>query len=139
MIQHSWLIPVLPALSYAVIIIFTRRFKVLSALVSIFTMGACFAISLGVFFELLGRAATDRVVSLSWTWIEIAPWSAHAGVLIDPLSANMLLVVTGVSLLVQVYSWGYMHEDERVSTYFSYLSLFTASMLGLVVSNNFLQ
>jgi NADH-quinone oxidoreductase subunit L len=61
------------------------------------------------------------------------------GVLIDPLTVNMLLVVTLVSLLVQVYSWGYMHGDERFSTYYSYLSLFTASMLVLVVSNNYLQ
>src|SRR5258708_31194170 len=51
----------------------------------------------------------------------------------------MLLVVTLISLLVQIYSWGYMHDEERFSSYYSYLSLFTASMLLLVVSNNFLQ
>src|SRR5581483_2880328 len=139
MIQNSWLIPLLPALAYAVIIIFTRRSKVISAGLSILTMGVCFVFSIGVFNELIHLDPVSRSVSLGWTWLKIAPWEAHVGVLIDPLTSNMLLVVTLVSLLVQIYSLGYMHDDERFSTYYSYLSLFTASMLLLVVSNNYLQ
>src|SRR5581483_9748855 len=139
MIQNSWLIPLLPALAYAVIIIFTRRSKVISAGLSILTMGVCFVFSIGVFNELIHLDPVSRSVSLGWTWLKIAPWEAHVGVLIDPLSANMLLVVTLVSLLVQIYSLGYMHDDDRFSSYYSYLSLFTASMLLLVISNNYLQ
>src|ERR1035441_7534643 len=139
MIQVSWLIPVLPALAYAFTIIFTRKSKVLSAIISILTMAACFLLSLGVFAELFRLDPASRSVTLGWTWLQIPPWNAQVGVLIDPLTVNMLLVVTLVSLLVQVYSWGYMHGDERFSTYYSYLSLFTASMLVLVVSNNYLQ
>lgn len=139
MIQYSWLIPVLPALSFTVIAIFMRRYRSISALLSIFTMAVCFLLSVGILLELLAKAPVDRVVSLNWTWIRIAPWEATVGVLIDPLCVNMLLVVTLISLLVQIYSWGYMHEDERFASYYSYLSLFTASMLLLVVSNNFLQ
>jgi NADH-quinone oxidoreductase subunit L len=139
MIQCSWLIPLLPALAYTIIILFTRRFRILSALLSILTMAGCFVLSCGILLELLAKTPTDRIISLSWTWIQVAPWEARVGVLIDPLSANMLLVVTLISLLVQIYSWGYMHEDERFSSYYSYLSLFTASMLLLVLSNNFLQ
>ncbi|HEY5039037.1 MAG TPA: NADH-quinone oxidoreductase subunit L, partial [bacterium] len=139
MIQLSWLIPVLPTLAFVVIVIFTRRYRVISGLLSILTMAGCFALSCGILLELLAKAPADRVISITWTWLEIQPWSANAGVLIDPLSVNMLLVVTLISLLVQIYSWGYMHEDERFSTYYSYLSLFTASMLLLVVSNNYLQ
>ena len=138
-IQYSWLIPALPALAYAVIVVFTKRYRALSALLSIGTMGFCFALSAAICLEVMGLDPAARTISLSWTWLEIPPWSAHAGVLIDPLSVNMLLVVTLVSLLVQVYSWGYMHEDERFASYYSYLSLFTASMLLLVVSNNYLQ
>jgi NADH-quinone oxidoreductase subunit L len=139
MIQNSWLIPLLPALTFVVIVVFLRRFKGLSALLSIGTMSFCFVLSCGVLMELLAKAPADRVISIPFTWMAIQPWSASVGVLIDPLCSNMLLVVTGVSLLVQIYSWGYMHDDERVATYFSYLSLFTASMLLLVVSNNYLQ
>ena len=58
------------------------------------------------------------------------------GLLLDPLSSIMLVVVTSVSLLVQIYSVGYMHDDKSYSRYFAYLSLFTASMLGLVLAIN---
>ncbi len=129
----------MPALAYVVIILFTRRSRILSGLISIFTMAICFAFSVGILLELLAKAPADRSIPLSWTWLEIPPWSANVGVLIDPLCVNMLLVVTLISLLVQIYSWGYMHDEERFSSYYSYLSLFTASMLLLVVSNNFLQ
>src|SRR6185295_1499919 len=139
MIQYSWLIPVLPALTYGVIILFTRRFRTLSGLLSVVTMAFCFALSVGIFMEYSKWDPATPLPSLSWTWLQIAPWNAQVGVLIDPLTINMLLVVTFISLLVQIYSWGYMHEDERFSTYYSYLSLFTASMLLLVVSNNYLQ
>jgi NADH-quinone oxidoreductase subunit L len=139
MIQFSWLIPVMPALAYAVIVLFTRRSKMISSGISILTMTACFILSIGVFQELIKLDPATRTISFSWAWLQIAPWVAHVGVLIDPLSANMLLVVTLVSLLVQVYSLGYMHDDERFSVYYSYLSLFSASMLLLVVANNYLQ
>ncbi|HUO58072.1 MAG TPA: NADH-quinone oxidoreductase subunit L [bacterium] len=139
MIANSWLIPVLPALAFAVIAIFTHRFRALSALLSIGTMLVCFLISCGILLETLAKAPADRTVSIPFTWLQIPPWTANVGVLIDPLSVNMLLVVTLVSLLVQIYSWGYMHDDERFATYYSYLSLFTSSMLILVVSTNYLQ
>ncbi len=129
----------MPALAYAVIILFTRRSKVLSGLISILTMAACLGLSVGILIEVLAKAPADRVISISWSWLEIPPWTAHVGVLIDPLSVNMLLVVTLISLLVQIYSWGYMHGEVRFSSYYSYLSLFTSSMLLLVLSNNFLQ
>jgi NADH-quinone oxidoreductase subunit L len=139
MIDYSWLIPVLPALTFVAIALFTRRYRVVSGLLSISVMTVCFALSCVILMELLAKAPDARTISIPWTWLSIQPWTANVGVLIDPLSADMLLVVTLISLLVQVYSWGYMHEDERFSTYYSYLSLFTASMLLLVVSNNYLQ
>lgn len=139
MIQYSWLIPAMPVLSYVLIVLFTKRSKALSAGISILTMLSCFAISVGVLLELSKLDPVNRVISFGTTWLQIAPWQANVGILIDPLSVNMLLVVTFISLLVQIYSLGYMHDDERFSIYYSYLSLFTASMLLLVVSNNYLQ
>src|ERR1035438_2682225 len=139
MIQYSWLIPALPALAYVFIVLFAKRSRVLSAGISIATMAFCFLFAVDILFELLKLDPINRVITFSATWLQISPWQANVGVLIDPLSSNMLLVVTLISLLVQIYSLGYMHDDERFSVYYSYLSLFTSSMLLLVVSNNYLQ
>jgi NADH-quinone oxidoreductase subunit L len=74
-----------------------------------------------------------------YTWMTSGPFSFHVGFLIDPLTATMMLVVTSVSLMVHIYTIGYMHDDPGYNRFFSYISLFTFSMLMLVMSNNFLQ
>ncbi len=74
-----------------------------------------------------------------YTFFEVGKYSAHIGFLVDNLSAMMMVVVTFVSLLVHVYTIGYMAEDDGYQRFFSYISLFTFSMLMLVMSNNFLQ
>ena len=74
-----------------------------------------------------------------YTWLESESARFEVGFLIDRLSATMMLVVTFVSLMVHVYTIGYMHEDPGYNRFFSYISLFTFSMLMLVMSNNFLQ
>ena len=74
-----------------------------------------------------------------YTFYEIGNYSAHIGFLIDNLTAMMMVVVTFVSLLVHVYTIGYMKDDPGYQRFFSYISLFTFSMLMLVMSNNFLQ
>jgi len=74
-----------------------------------------------------------------YTWFEIGKFSASVGFLIDRLTAMMMVVVTFVSLLVHVYTIGYMAEDPGYQRFFSYISLFTFSMLMLVMSNNFMQ
>ena len=74
-----------------------------------------------------------------YTWFEVGPLSAHVGFLVDRLTAVMMVVVTSVSLLVHIYTIGYMHEDPGYQRFFSYISLFTFSMLMLVMSNNFMQ
>ena len=74
-----------------------------------------------------------------YTWMTLGELSLEVGFLIDPLSAMMMLVVTFVSLMVHIYTIGYMHDDPGYQRFFSYISLFTFSMLMLVMSNNFLQ
>ena len=74
-----------------------------------------------------------------YTWMALGDLRFEVGFLIDPLSAMMMLVVTFVSLMVHVYTIGYMHDDPGYQRFFSYISLFTFSMLMLVMSNNFLQ
>src|SRR6201996_6711670 len=74
-----------------------------------------------------------------YTWFEIGKFSASVGFMIDKLSAMMMVVVTFVSLLVHIYTIGYMADDDGYQRFFSYISLFTFSMLMLVMSNNFMQ
>ncbi|MDN5326526.1 MAG: NADH-quinone oxidoreductase subunit [Moorella sp. (in: firmicutes)] len=139
MINHAWLIPVFPALAFPIIIFLTRRVRPLSALVGIAAIGASFVMAVGVLREVLLNGITmARPVEYVSTWLGIPGLlKIEAGVLIDPLAAVMLLVVTLVALLVEIYSVGYMHGDPGFSTFFGYLSLFSASMLGLVLANNY--
>src|SRR5690554_5639675 len=74
-----------------------------------------------------------------YTFFEVGKYSAHVGFMVDRLTAMMMVVVTFVSLLVHVYTIGYMAEDPGYQRFFAYISLFTFSMLMLVMSNNFLQ
>ncbi|HEU0095840.1 MAG TPA: NADH-quinone oxidoreductase subunit L, partial [Rhizomicrobium sp.] len=85
----------------------------------------------------LGGGATQIIPILSW--IHSGDFVADWTVRVDTITAVMLVVVTGVSSLVHLYSIGYMHEDPARPRFFSYLSLFTFAMLMLVTSNNFLQ
>jgi NADH-quinone oxidoreductase subunit L len=74
-----------------------------------------------------------------YTWMQLGELSLEVGFLVDPLTAMMMVVVTFVSLMVHIYTIGYMSEDEGYARFFSYISLFTFAMLMLVMSNNFLQ
>jgi NADH-quinone oxidoreductase subunit L len=92
--------------------------------------------SLVVLFDVLSGNTFNGAV---YTWAEVAGLKFEIGFLIDTLSATMMVVVTSVSLAVHVYTIGYMHDDPGYQRFFSYISLFTFSMLMLVMSNNFLQ
>jgi NADH-quinone oxidoreductase subunit L len=74
-----------------------------------------------------------------YEWAAVGTLVFEVGFLIDTLTATMMLVVTSVSLMVHIYTIGYMEEDDGYQRFFSYISLFTFSMLMLVMSNNFLQ
>ena len=74
-----------------------------------------------------------------YQWLTSGDYTFQVGFLIDPLTVTMMLVVTFVSLMVHIYTIGYMHDDPGYSRFFSYISLFTFSMLMLVMSNNFMQ
>ena len=102
---------------------------------------------LGVFVAFVISAMTLRSVAMDgarfnetiYQWMVIGPLKMEVGFLIDGLSAMMMCVVTFVSLMVHIYTIGYMEEDDGYNRFFAYISLFTFSMLMLVMSNNFLQ
>ena len=96
------------------------------------------ALSVFVLWQLVGQGASPYNQNI-YTWFEIGSYSAHVGFMVDNLTAMMMVVVTFVSLLVHVYTIGYMADDPGYQRFFSYISLFTFAMLMLVMSNNFLQ
>src|SRR3990167_3992211 len=135
MVKIAHLIPLFPFLAFCVNIAFGKKLKNLSAILSIAASAIAFLLSLIVFFN-VGKG--DASYSLG-TWLSIAGRPLTFGITVDGLSSMMLLVVTIVGVMIHVYSIGYMHGDPRYSRYFAYVSLFMASMLGLVLADNFVM
>ncbi len=106
--------------------------------VTIAGVAISFLLSAQVLYQ-LASSQVDPFNQNIYTFFEVGNYSAHVGFMIDKLSAMMMVVVTFVSLLVHIYTIGYMEEDPGYQRFFSYISLFTFSMLMLVMSNNFLQ
>ncbi len=135
MVNYAYLIPLFPFLAFAINILFGRKLKKSSALVSIAASGAALFFSILTLLGLLNVKGSIGAIK----WLEFNGLALNFGLLIDPLSCTMLLVVTTVGTLIQIYSIGYMHDDPRFSRFFAYISLFTASMLGLVLADNLLM
>jgi NADH-quinone oxidoreductase subunit L len=141
------LIPLLPLAGFLMLGLFGRQyFKNTSGIIAtlLLLVSAVLAVytAYGYFFE-YGKAADgtyQKIIPLTYHWLEFSKTlSIDIGVILDPISAMMLVVVTFVSLMVHIYSLGYMKGDERFPTYYAFLGLFTFSMLGLVVASNIFQ
>ncbi|KXS43049.1 MULTISPECIES: NADH-quinone oxidoreductase subunit L [unclassified Candidatus Frackibacter] len=134
MVEYAWLIPVLPLFSFLIIVLFGRYLKNDSDKIGIGSLFISFLLAIGVLLEVInGSTITKEFVWATHGDIEIA-----FGYSVDALTAMMFVVVTFVSLMVHVYSKGYMEGDSRYKRFYACLSLFTASMLGLVIANNLL-
>jgi NADH-quinone oxidoreductase subunit L len=131
-----WIILFLPLLAAVVITLFTQQERKTSATLSVSAIVIGFILSV-VFIRVNGFDPVVKEISLNW--LSIGPLQAEFGLRLDSLSLMMLLVVTGVGSAIHIYSWGYMHDDRSFSRFFASLSLFTFSMLGIVLANNFLQ
>ncbi|HAM35906.1 MAG TPA: NADH-quinone oxidoreductase subunit L [Elusimicrobia bacterium] len=146
MIEHVYLIPLIP-LAASIIILLGAPEDPRSPMpfLGIAATGWCLFQSLAIFHG-IAAGAVALPYTAQWNWFTFAAESGGKafaydmpiGVLIDGPAAMMLVVVTLVSFLVQIYSLSYMHDDPRFKRYYAYLSFFTASMLGLVVSSNLL-
>ena len=140
------LIPLLPLVGFLLLGIFGKKFFGLSSgllgtmLIGISTLLSLY-VAYGYFFTWGKKVnAYSPVFPFKLPWLEFAPGlSIDMGVMLDPISVMMLVVVTFISLMVHIYSLAYMKGEERYSTYFSFLGLFTFSMLGLVMSSNIFQ
>ncbi len=167
-LDHGWLIPLIPACSFVVILLFGKRMPRHGSEVGIGAVGASFVLALEALrewihhvaqsehastttaaFGVLGRSvgrlgaageeATVKPIVHSTTWFQIGGFKLNAGIQMDGLAVVVAFVVTIVSLLVHVYSTEYMRGDRRFTYFYAALSLFTASMLLLVVADNTLE
>ena len=154
-LDHIWLIPLLPAFGAAIMFFFGRKLQ--KATVSAVCVGAvvlAFLFSCGAVWQYLGYAHDNPgkpYESIVYTWLGTdtghmnyvkrdgtpAPLHADAGFLLDPLSAIWLLFVTGVGMLIHIYSVGYMAHEGGYYRFFGYLNLFMFSMLMLILGNNY--
>jgi len=136
------LIPLLPLLGFLVNASFGRRLsKAAAGAVACAAMIGSFLVSVAAVWRLAALAPDVRtIVQRVFTWISSGDFSAAFTLRVDPLSAVMILVVTGIGSLIHLYSTAYMHEesDSEFARYFSYLNLFAAFMLVLVLGSNFL-
>jgi NADH-quinone oxidoreductase subunit L len=130
-----WLILFLPLLATAVITLFTLNCKTTSSLISIGAVVAGFILTI-IFISANGFHINAET---STNWLTIGDLHVDFGLKLDALSLMMLLIVTGVGGAIHIYSYGYMDEDPGKARFFAFMSLFTFSMLGIVLANNFLM
>jgi NADH-quinone oxidoreductase subunit L len=139
MIRNDWLIPLLPAVSFFLILFFGRRMPKKGAEIGITAIGVAAVLAVISAGQWIGKAAPREAVDRHATWWKLGGVDVGAGIHVDGLTVMMLVVVTFISLMVHIYSTGYMHQDRRYTYFFAALSLFTAAMLTLVVADNTLQ
>jgi NADH-quinone oxidoreductase subunit L len=149
-LDNAWLVPLIPAVSFVVILLFGKRMPQKGSEVGIAAVGASFILSCGALIGWVSHIRhfeadttfaklTGGAVIHSTTWFQIGGMKLEAGIQIDGLAVMMMWMVTLVSLAVHVYSVEYMRGDRRYTYFFAALSLFTASMLLLVVADNTLE
>jgi NADH-quinone oxidoreductase subunit L len=126
-----WIILFSPLIAAAIIVLATEKFKRISSYISVAAVALSFLLSVSVFRGENGSAG--------FTWIDLGSFQIKIGYVIDELTKLMLLIVSGVGLLIHIYSIGYMSDDKGRSRYFAGLSLFMFSMLGIVLANNFIM
>lgn len=144
--SYTPLIPLLPLAGFVILGIFGRKYfnktggligtglLLISAILSLYTAYQYFFVN--------GKVGDtyQTITAVKFTWLTFSQHvSIDMGIILDPISVMMLVVVTFVSLMVHIFSLGYMHGEERFATYYAFLGLFTFSMLGLVVSSNLFQ
>ena len=140
------LIPLLPLAGFILLGLFGRKhFKNSSGIIGttllLVSTALSFYTAYGYFFE-YGKVdgVYQKLVPLQYTWLQFSPGvSINMGIILDPISVMMLVVVTFISLMVHIYSMAYLKGEERFPTYYAFLGLFTFSMLGLVISSNIFQ
>ena len=134
----AWIAFFSPLVAFILIVLFFLRCRTFSALCAIAGILISFICSV-ILFSQIFAAHPAAELQQSITWINFDVLKIDFGFLINPLAIMMMLVVTGVGSAIFIYSRGYMSADPSLPRFFAYLSLFVFSMIGIVLSNNFLQ
>ena len=135
----TWLVIVIPLAGAAVLLLGGRRTDRWGHLLGTAASAAAFVVGLILFFGLRDRPGDDRAVAQHlFSWVPVNGFQVDVGLLLDQLSALFVLLITGVGTLIHIYSIGYMAHDPGRRRFFAYMNLFLASMLLLVLGNNFL-
>ena len=135
MTELIWLVIALPLAGAVFLHFFGRRLgEPLSGIVGTLTVAGAFVFALVAAAPFFGGDGHGETIML-WEWMPAI--GANLEILWDPLASVMTLIITGVGTLIHIFSIGYMHGDERFSRFFTYLNLFIASMLTLVLGGNF--
>ncbi|HVM61219.1 MAG TPA: NADH-quinone oxidoreductase subunit L [Verrucomicrobiae bacterium] len=137
---QQWLIPFFPLVAAAIQSLLKRPARKPSAALTIVAMGLSCILALRAFFATLGSGEHHEVerAIFNFTWFKFGTTSLELGFILDPLTAGMAAMVAFVGFWIFVNATGYMADDENFTRFFCFLSLFAASMLGLVISNNLL-
>ena len=135
-VQYVWLIPLLPLLAAAVGALTPRGGTKLASSAAIGAMVIAFFLSCGALVTALANPAAHATANFAW--FDLGTSALRLGWVLDPLAAFMLVMVTFVGALIFIFSLGYMHEDENAKQFFTFLSLFAAAMLGVVIANSLL-
>ncbi|MBF0490144.1 MAG: NADH-quinone oxidoreductase subunit L [Candidatus Omnitrophica bacterium] len=135
MMNIAHYVPLSPLLAFVINIIFGRKLKSASAAVAIAASIGSLILSVKVYQGLSFGYGSYHLGQ----WLTINGKALNFGIIVDPLTVMMLLIVSFIGTLILIYSTGYMHGDIRYSRYFAYISLFMSSMLGLVLSDNFVM
>ncbi len=150
LLPSAWLvgfIPLLPFLGFILLGIFGRKYcknssGIIGTVLLLISTALALYTAYGYFFD-YGKlhGVYQKIVVFKYEWLRFGEGSLSIdmGILLDPISVMMLVVVTFISLMVHIYSLGYMKGEERFPTYYAFLGLFTFSMLGLVISSNIFQ
>ena len=137
--SYAWLLVAVPALSAAILLLVGRAGDAWGHLLGTLAPVVSFVVAVLLFVQLLGRDEGQRAVGVPlYSWITSGRWDIGVGLLVDQLSIVFVLLITGVGSLIHLYSIGYMAHDERRRRFFGFLNLFVASMLLLVLADNYL-
>ncbi len=141
--EYAWLVPVLPLLSAMVVGLglisfnqFTNKLRQVNSIFIIFTTGVSLALSIALFWS---QWQGHEVFTKMFEWASAGDFSLSMGYTVDHLSSLMMVIVCTVTILVMIYTDGYMAHDAGYVRFYAYLSIFASSMLGLVISPNLVQ
>ena len=144
-LEHAWVIPIIPAVAFALIIFFGKKLPMKGSELGVLSMLASLVIAAGAGFQWIDRVNSaseeqfiDPVVK-TWTWWQSGGFKLTIGQHIDGLSLTVLVVVAFISSLVQIYSLEYLRGDRRYTHFFASLTLFSAGMMNMVVAENMIQ